>query len=417
MTTTETTQTLPLLTGELPGTGGVIKTRCEDFVVDEQPACQPSGKGPWVYAHIEKKSMTTPDALSKIARALKVPPGRITYAGMKDARAVTRQWIAIEGTHPDLVSRIEIPRLRILHALRHNQGLTAGQHAANRFVIHIRRLTCPLDRAAARAERIMDVLTRRGVPNYFGCQRFGTRRDAHLLGAAIVHGQFEQFVDFLLGLPDSDADVSHVYLARSYYEQARFQDAHDAWPAHFHQQRRALRAIINSNGDRKHAYNVIDRRTKRFFIAAMQSDLFNKLLGLRMPQLDKLQLGDIACRHKDRSFFPVAQPNRQQSRCAHFQISPTGALVGPAAPVALGPVGRIEQSVLAEAQLSPHELARMSRYHAKGGRRPLRFLPRNTRIAAGHDDLDEYLRIDFELDAGCYATAVLREITKDVTLT
>ena len=61
---------LPFLTGDLPGVGGVIKTRPEDFFVEELPSYEPSGSGTHVYAQIEKKGLGTREALDRIARAL-----------------------------------------------------------------------------------------------------------------------------------------------------------------------------------------------------------------------------------------------------------------------------------------------------------------------------------------------------------
>ena len=55
----------------------------------------------------------------------------------------------------------------------------------------------------------------------------------------------------------------------------------------------------------------------------------------------------------------------------------------------------------------------MRRLGARGGRRPLRFHPKNADLAAGQDDLGAYLELRFELDAGCYATTLISEITKD----
>jgi tRNA(Glu) U13 pseudouridine synthase TruD len=47
-----------------------------------------------------------------------------------------------------------------------------------------------------------------------------------------------------------------------------------------------------------------------------------------------------------------------------------------------------------------------------GGRRPLRFRPRECRAMAGKDELGEYVEFVFELDSGCYATTLLREVCK-----
>jgi len=82
---------LPFLTADIAGIGGVIKTRPEDFFVEELPLYEASGSGTHVYVQIEKKGLGTREALDRIARALNVVRRDIGVAGLKDAHAVARQ--------------------------------------------------------------------------------------------------------------------------------------------------------------------------------------------------------------------------------------------------------------------------------------------------------------------------------------
>src|ERR1700759_1318728 len=100
---------LPYLTREFPGIGGVIKQRPEDFFVQEVPLYEPSGAGEHVYCEIQKVGLTTFEAVDRIARALKVPSRDIGYAGLKDARAVTRQVLSIRGTTEEAVMGLKLP--------------------------------------------------------------------------------------------------------------------------------------------------------------------------------------------------------------------------------------------------------------------------------------------------------------------
>lgn len=88
---------VPYLTADLPGTSGRLKDSPEDFVVDERLLYEPSGQGEHVYIRIEKRSVTTFEAVRRIARALRVSPRDVGYAGMKDAAAVARQTLSIAG--------------------------------------------------------------------------------------------------------------------------------------------------------------------------------------------------------------------------------------------------------------------------------------------------------------------------------
>src|SRR3712207_2853813 len=81
---------LPYLTRDFPGIGGTIKNREEDFFVQEVPLYEPSGEGEHVYCEIQKVGLTTFEAVSRVARAMGVRSRDVGYAGMKDARAVTR---------------------------------------------------------------------------------------------------------------------------------------------------------------------------------------------------------------------------------------------------------------------------------------------------------------------------------------
>src|SRR4051794_37378456 len=88
---------LPYLTPTFPGVGGSLKQRPEDFFVQELPLYEPSGQGEHVYTEVQKIGLTTFDAIDRIARTLDVSPYDIGYAGMKDARAITRQLLSIRG--------------------------------------------------------------------------------------------------------------------------------------------------------------------------------------------------------------------------------------------------------------------------------------------------------------------------------
>src|SRR4029450_7790511 len=100
---------LPYLTRDFPGIGGVIKNRAEDFFVQEVPLYEPSGEGEHVYCEIQKVGLTTFEAIGRVAKALGVSSREIGYAGMKDARAITRQFLSIAGTTPEAVMSLKLP--------------------------------------------------------------------------------------------------------------------------------------------------------------------------------------------------------------------------------------------------------------------------------------------------------------------
>jgi len=161
---------LPYLTPDFPGITGTLKARPQDFFVQEIPLYEPSGQGEHVYAEIQKVGLTTFDAITRISKALNVSPRGIGYAGMKDAQAVTRQTFSIFGTSPEKVMALKIPGITIGWAIPHVNKLRLGHLKANRFAIRLRDVN-PTD--VVKLQPVLKTIQQRGLPNYFGEQRFG----------------------------------------------------------------------------------------------------------------------------------------------------------------------------------------------------------------------------------------------------
>ncbi|MDJ0787665.1 MAG: tRNA pseudouridine(13) synthase TruD [Myxococcota bacterium] len=148
-----------------------LGTTPEDFVVEEVPLYAPSGSGEHTFVWIEKRGLTTEQAARSLARAAGVRPRDVGYAGRKDKRAVTRQWLSVPGLSPADALALHDERLRVLRAIPHGHKLRTGQLRANRFELVVRELSPDqVERAPERLER----LARKGMPNRFGPQRFGS---------------------------------------------------------------------------------------------------------------------------------------------------------------------------------------------------------------------------------------------------
>ncbi len=179
---------LPYITAELPGTGGVLRRTEADFEVEEIPAYLPSGEGDHVYAWIEKRGVTTFQAVEQLARATGANPRDVGTAGLKDRHAVTRQWVSFPPpVTEDAVRTATVNGVSVLEVVRHRNKLKTGHLFGNRFTVCVRD-TAP--DAADRARAILDELASPpGSPNWFGEQRFGARGDNHVIGRALVKGE------------------------------------------------------------------------------------------------------------------------------------------------------------------------------------------------------------------------------------
>ncbi|MGR4067280.1 tRNA pseudouridine(13) synthase TruD [Billgrantia sp. C5P2] len=151
---------------------GEFRATPEDFVVEEILGFAPEGQGEHLWLWIEKRGLTTLEAVRHLARACGVPVRAVGYSGMKDRIAVTRQWLSVhlpgQQAPDDLAEQLAGCGVRVLEQVRHPRKLKRGVHRANRFSLRISGEATSDDLEARWAW-----LCRHGVPNLFGPQRFG----------------------------------------------------------------------------------------------------------------------------------------------------------------------------------------------------------------------------------------------------
>lgn len=398
----------PRLLDSLTPLPGVIKEDYEDFLVEEIPLYPHDGAGTHTFFLVEKRGLSTLQAVADISRKLGVRRMDIGYAGLKDAKAVTRQWMSVEHVEPERVAALDIPRTRIVETTRHGNKLRLGHLKGNQFYIRVRR-SAPERLADLRGG--VDVLAQRGVPNYFGPQRFGVRGDGWMVGRSIVRGDLEGALDQMLGRP-ADGDQGPLLLARQRYEASDFDGAIQHWPALFREERRALKALA-SGAKKKRAFLSVDRAVREFLISAYQSFLFNEIVARRIPTgLDRLLAGDLAWLHFNGAVFRVEDLEREQGRADALEISPSGPLFGYRMTQPAGKPGEVEAELLRNQELTL-ETFHNEHLRVKGARRPLRFPMRDAQVALEEDARGAYLALRFTLPRGCYATTVLRELFVD----
>ena len=147
--------------------------------MEEDLGFAPSGSGQHVLLKVRKRNANTQWVARELAKACGCHPRDIGYAGLKDRRAVAIQWFTVPRSQLSLEAWPEVqhPEFSVLEAAAHSRKLPRGALAGNLFTIRIRDVD-PTALASALADRIAQV-SRRGVPNYFGPQRFG-REGANL---------------------------------------------------------------------------------------------------------------------------------------------------------------------------------------------------------------------------------------------
>lgn len=406
---------LPYLTTDVPGIGGVIRKRPEDFFVQEIPAYEPSGDGEHVMCEIQKVGLSTFEACDRIGRALDVNPRDIGFAGMKDTNAVTRQYLTVPRVTEEQLMSIQTPQLSVLSAARHINKLRLGHLKANRFAVKIREAD---PATVVRLRPVLDRLEREGMPNFFGEQRFGRRGDNDLLGASLLRDDAAATLKLLLGTPHKGSDPSNVFEARRFFENNDLESAMRKWPRSSGMERRILARYIKTGSAGK-ALSLVEPKLRRLWLSALQSRVFNDVVAARMEAggLGKLLEGDLAYLHDRGACFSVEDVAKEQPRADAFEVSPTGPMLGYRMTLPAGAALAVEQTVYDRFKLTREDFKRPGGHdQAKGDRRPLRVEPTETSLAGGTDDHGEHVTVAFALPAGSFATVLLRELMKSETV-
>lgn len=154
---------------------GILRAEPEDFVVEEDLGFSASGAGQHVLLKVRKRNANTQWIARELARLCACHAREVGYAGLKDRRSIAIQYFTVPRSKllPQAWCEVRQPEFEVLEAAAHSRKLPRGALAGNRFIIRVRdfQVATNIDPDAFDA-RIAEI-SRHGVPNYFGSQRFG----------------------------------------------------------------------------------------------------------------------------------------------------------------------------------------------------------------------------------------------------
>ena len=163
-----------------PKQTALLKAECADFVVKEQLGYDMSGDGEFVAVKVRKTDCNTLFVGEQLAKFAGISARNMSYAGLKDRKAVTEQWFSLQmpGQPTPDFSQFSLEGVEILDVTRHQRKIRIGSLQGNHFEILLRNVE-----ETNELKVRLDFLAKNGFPNYFTEQRFG--RDGNNLTQAL----------------------------------------------------------------------------------------------------------------------------------------------------------------------------------------------------------------------------------------
>ncbi|KAL9008063.1 MAG: hypothetical protein Q9173_006774 [Seirophora scorigena] len=301
-------------------------------------AQQPKGKPGWAelggdYLHftIYKENRDTMEAISHLARTLKLRPQLFQFAGTKDRRGITVQRASVYRVQADKLvgAGRTLKQSKIGNFEYHPHGLQLGDLLGNEFLITLRDchfqlddgldLDTKIERASSTLSSVFENFSLHGFLNYFGLQRFGSfSTGTHTIGRSMLQGDFKSACEAILSFHPSALaaaqqdssqqdstviredigrdDIARASALQAFTATGDSKRALDQLPRKFSAEACLVRHLSRSNhrNDYLGALQTINRNLRLMYVHAYQSLVWNIAASARWKAYgDKVLPGDL----------------------------------------------------------------------------------------------------------------------------
>ncbi|NMA44804.1 MAG: tRNA pseudouridine(13) synthase TruD [Candidatus Diapherotrites archaeon] len=405
-----------------PPLKGKIKQRYSDFIVEEvtrEGICEvqrynkplekrnfekmripekPENKEHLIL-EMEKINTDTNTAIALISRGINTSKKRIGYAGLKDKRGITAQRISIYQPDIKKIENFGVKGIELRNP-KWGERIELGELQGNNFTITIRDIS----ETKEEIEKIVQQFVFEcggGIPNYFGNQRFGGKRQiTHRVGKLLLLQDFKSAIELYLTETYEEEKPNLKNARINLAKTMDYSKALKEFPFEARTERAILNHLVQHPNDYANAFSVLPKKMRYLFTHAYQSYLFNKMIKERIKILGKKALtpqeGDIL-----------------------EEGEVTALLPGYESEFAKGIQGEIEQKILQEEnmELKNFKVDRIAEISSQGSRKKISLKPQNMYLdKIGEDEFNEgkkYATIKFYLTKGNYATTIMQELIKE----
>ena len=356
----------------------LYKAKPEDFVVNERLEVDFTGEGEHLWLHIKKSGINTAYLAKLLSEWADIPLRDVGYSGLKDRQALTTQWFSLrlpKKQKPDSdfapVDIKEHETVKIIAEHWHNKKLNRGTHNANQFVITLRDIEFAKDQTLgdkSSVEQHLQTISKTGVPNYFGPQRFG-------FGGNNIREALNLFA-------------------------------------------RPLKST--SSAKKKNKRKSAVREQNSMELSAARSLIFNQILAARVQDgsWNTGLNGEVFNLNGSGSIFASEHMDETlQARVASGDIHPTAVMWGAGNNKVAGEAAELENTVVQQDALLAALATGLEQREVKAQRRALRLPVEDLSWRwADEQDGEQTLVLSFTLTTGSFATSVLASVVEHLTV-
>ena len=331
-----------------------IKQLPEDFIVREISSVNAKENGFYAYFLLKKNNYSTVRALEVLSEKLSIPLKNFGFAGNKDKNAVTEQKISIFKGSKN-IENMRLNGIELKYLGNGKSPISLGDLEGNEFTITIRNL------GNDGIEKIKNYENKKfNAPNLFGPQRFS--KNNHLVGKAIIKKDFRSAAELLL---ENNGNVED----------------------------KIRRHLEGNKNNFIGALRFIPLKTRKLFVHAFQSFLFNEIVNEYVKNIDKPEYNET-----DNIEIPVIGFNFEINTIKNTSLK------------------KIIKNILEKEKIIPRDfiINQMPELTSEGGYRNLFFEVKNLKVLEiGNDELNENvqkIKISFSLPKSCYATTLIEFI-------
>lgn len=260
---------------------GCLRKNLEDFYVKEvvsedfiQRYCCDNGN--YLLYTLEKRGLTTFEAIKKVSRLLKVHARDISYLGLKDKDAITEQYITVKSGKKGLLGNVETDRIKLKLVGRCVKTLSKDYLEGNFFKIVVRDVISlnTLDEV----KKFKELVDKHGFANFYGYQRFGASRPInHKIGLHLLRKEYEYAAKTLVGVPGLEEGSTKAEKKLKYLENDNIELLSDVVYGEY--EKRIIKHLNKNKSDYKGAMMKLHPSLLRLFIEAFSCYIFNLLVS------------------------------------------------------------------------------------------------------------------------------------------